>query len=220
VKRSKYNKRLSNPSGILPPDHDGILDVLANLVGVLTLVGALTAILAANSAIKIKTPLARDSQQEFIMLQIGKEGVWDLQPAKDRLFELNKQRADGWNQCLSLSLFEIISCVERMEAWSTSETVGQVVINISSDGARMTRLEKPTEQSNDLEKPNSWARRKLAEASKSNRALFIILEKQGFENFRIIRSIASENGLLLGWEPWDTGGSVFFGSNGRSMNVQ
>lgn len=220
MRRSRHRKRLSNLNRVLPADHDGILDILANLVGVLTLVGALTAVLAANSAIKIKTPLARDTKQEFTMLQIGKEGVWDLQTAKNRLFALNNQRIDGWKSCLTLSLFELVACAQRMESWSASETVGQVAIDVSSNGARMTRLPSPTERSNDLEKKDSWTRRKIEDAAKSKRAIFVILEKQGFENYRRVKSIAGENNVLVGWEPWQTGASVFFGSEGRSMNVQ
>jgi len=220
MRRSRHRKRLANLTGVLPADHDGILDVLANLVGVLTLVGALTAVLAANSAIKIKTPLARDTKQEFIMLQIGKEGVWDLQSAKTRLFILNKQRIDGWKRCLNLSLFEIVACAQRMESWSVSETVGQVAVDVSSNGARMTRLSSPTERSHDLEKRDSWVRKKIDDAAESKSAIFVILEKEGFENYRKVRAIAGENNVLVGWEPWQTGASVFFGSEGRSMNVQ
>ena len=80
----KNKRRRRNPqiNGGVPVDHDGILDVLANLVGVLVLVGALTAILAANSAMKIKTPLARNTKKDFVMLQVGQLGVWDLQAAQ------------------------------------------------------------------------------------------------------------------------------------------
>lgn len=217
---ARRRHRRATSIGILPGDHDGILDVLANLVGVLALVGALTAILAANSAVKIKTPLARDTKKEFLMLQVGGAGVWDIQSAKERMLSLDQQRVNGWRRCLNLSIYELIYCVNNMEAWSASEQVGQVRVSVSSDGASIARLTTPTEASKEMDKNGSWLRRKLKTASEEGKALFIILEKEGFANFRTVRSIAAENNLQLGWEPWKTGDPIFFGSGGRTMNVQ
>jgi hypothetical protein len=217
---SRRKRRRAASIGLLPGDHDGILDVLANLVGVLALVGALTAILAANSAVKIKTPLARDTTKEFLILQVGKAGVWDLQSAKERMLALEQERISGWKDCLSYSIYEMIHCVNRMESWSATEQVGQVSVNITSEGASIARLAVPTEKGEDIDKDGSWLRQKMKSASKQGKAIFIILEKEGFANFRTVRSIAAEHNLQLGWEPWNTGDPIFFGSGGRTMNVQ
>ena len=218
----KNKRRRRNPqiNGGVPVDHDGILDVLANLVGVLVLVGALTAILAANSAMKIKTPLARNTKKDFVMLQVGQLGVWDLQAAQDRMFRLEKDRANGWKRCLNLSLYELIYCVDSMQGWVASESVGQVKVLVSNEDTYISRSSSPTESAKNMDKDGSWIRMKVKEAADKNKALFIILEKEGFANFRIIRSIAAEHGLQLGWEPWNTGESIHFGSGGRNMNVQ
>lgn len=216
----KRRSRGSSDVGIPPDDHDGILDVLANLVGVLVLVGSLTAVLAANSAMKIKTPMAKSTNKEFALLQVGRAGVWDLQSAKDRMIALDQQRLSGWKQCLDLSLYEMIYCVNGMREWTASERVGQVQVEVSGDGARITRLESPTEESEKMGEEESWIRSTLKNASVDGRAIFIILEKEGFSNFRTIRSIAAEYNLQIGWEPWTTGDPVFFGSGGRTMKVQ
>jgi hypothetical protein len=218
--RSKKRLRILHNAASVPVDHDGILDVLANLVGVLVLVGALTAILAANSAMKIKTPLARNTKKDFVMLQVGKQGVWDLQAAQDRMFRLEKDRVNGWKRCLNLSMYELIYCAESMQSWAASETVGQVRVVVSNEDTYITRKTTPTESASNLGKDGSWIRVKIKEAAAKNKALFVILEKEGFANFRMVRSIAGEHGLQLGWEPWNTGEPIHFGGGGRNMNVQ
>lgn len=218
--RNKRRRRSLQNAGSVPADHDGILDVLANLVGVLVLVGALTAVLAANSAMKIKTPLARDTKKEFVMLQVGKSGIWDLQSAQDRMFRLEKDRVNGWKRCLNLSIYELIACADSMQGWAASEAVGQVKVVVSNEDTYIARSSTPTESSSIMNNDGSWLRTKVKEAAKKNKALFVILEKEGFANFRIVRSIAAEHSLQLGWEPWNTGESIHFGGSGRNMNIQ
>lgn len=219
IRKKRRGRSLQN-TGSVPADHDGILDVLANLVGVLVLVGALTAVLAANSAMKIKTPLARDTKKEFVMLQVGKSGIWDLQSAQDRMFRLEKDRVNGWKRCLDLSIYELIACADSMQGWAVSEAVGQVKVVVSNEDTYIARSSTPTESSSIMNNDGSWLRTKVIEAAKKNKALFVILEKEGFANFRIVRSIAAEHSLQLGWEPWNTGESIHFGSGGRNMNIQ
>lgn len=218
--RNKRKRRNLQTAGSVPGDHDGILDVLANLVGVLVLVGALTAVLAANSAMKIKTPLARDTKKEFVMLQVGKLGVWDLQTAQDRMFGLEKERVDGWKRCLNLPIYELIDCADSMQGWAVSEAVGQVRVVVSNENTYISRSSTPTESASNMDRDGSWIRMMAKKAAANNKALFVILEKEGFANFRILRSIAAEHSLQLGWEPWNTGESIHFGSGGRSMNIQ
>lgn len=218
--RNKRKRRTLHNVGSMPVDHDGILDVLANLVGVLVLVGALTAILAANSAMKIKTPLARNTKKDFVLMQVGKQGVWDLQAAQDRMFRLEKDRVNGWKRCLNLPMYELIYCADSMQGWAASESVGQVKVVVSNEDTYITRSSTPTESAGNMHKDGSWIRMIVKEAADKNKALFVILEKEGFANFRIVRTIAAEQGLQLGWEPWNTGESIHFGGGGRNMNVQ
>lgn len=218
--RNNRKRRNLRIIGSVPGDHDGILDVLANLVGVLVLVGALTAVLAANSAMKIKTPLSRDTKKDFVMIQVGNLGVWDLQAAKDRMYSLNNDRTNGWKRCLDLSIFELINCADGMESWTASEQIGQVRVIVSNNDLYISRSATPTESSNLIDNNDSWLRKKIKEAASQNKALFVILEKEGFANFRIVRTIAAEHNLQLGWEPWNSGESVHFGGGGRNMNIQ
>ena len=79
----RRRRKAAAVGGGLPPDQDGIMDVLANLVGVLTLVAALSAIVVVNASLKIRTPLAQETYKEFVVFQAGEAGIWDLQPARD-----------------------------------------------------------------------------------------------------------------------------------------
>jgi len=72
----------------------------------------------------------------------------------------------------------------------------------------------------DLEEDNVVLRSRLSQAAKENKAIFVILEKEGFEAYRKIRSVAAENNLQIGWEPWGTGEPIVFRGSGRSMRVQ
>jgi hypothetical protein len=107
-----------------------------------------------------------------------------------------------------------------MQGWAASESVGQVKVVVSNEDTYIARSSTPTESSSIMNSNGSWLRMKVKEAADKNKALFVILEKEGFANFRIVRSIAAEHGLQLGWEPWNTGESIHFGGSGRNMNIQ
>lgn len=219
----RHCRRKAAAVGGLPPEQDGMLDVLANLVGVLTLVGALSVIVAVNTSIKIRTPLAQETDKEFLVFQAGKAGIWDLQPARNRMWQLNSQRVAGYEACLNYSTFQFIRCVQRMRRWSASEKVGSAFVSVDSYNSYIQRSDKPTKTIKDLEKDDSFLRSRLNEAAKENKAIFIILEKEGFQAYRKVRSVAAENNLQVGWEPWETGEPIVFvasGSGGRSMRVQ
>ncbi len=79
----RHRCRKAAAVGGLPLDQNGIMDVLANLVGVLTLVGALSAIIIVNASLRIRTPLAQETYKRFVALQAGEAGIWNLQPAMD-----------------------------------------------------------------------------------------------------------------------------------------
>jgi len=203
-----------------------MLDVLANLVGVLTLVGALSATVAVNTSIRIRTPLVQETNKEFLMLQAGEDGIWDLQPARDRMWQLRRQRAAGYRACLNHSTLtyrgamRFLDCVERMDRWSASEKVGSAFVSVNQYEPYIQRSEEPTINMKDLEEDNIVLRNRLSQAAKENKAIFVILEKEGFEAYRKIRSVAAENNLQIGWEPWGTGEPIVFSGSGRSMSVQ
>jgi hypothetical protein len=212
-------KRRSNHLGAPPGDHDGILDVLANLVGVLTLVGALSAVVAANAAVRIKTPMARNTNQSFVMLMVGRKGVWNLQPAKDALIAAKRQRYQEMRGCFKYSLFSIITCMDSVSSQVRSARVGQAQYLISDDETFLERTNTPDVSLEDYD-----SQQKLDELvqriSSKKKAIFVLLEKEGFEAYRKLRSAAANANVDMGWEPWPTAGSIYFSSGGRQMTVQ
>ena len=49
----------------------GLLDVLANLVGVLALFAAITSLLSASGDIKIHTPMNKTTNRQYVLLQVS-----------------------------------------------------------------------------------------------------------------------------------------------------
>ena len=57
--------------------------------------------------------------------------------------------------------------------------------------------------------------------SDNNEALFVVVEKTGFEQYRKLKAKAIEHKVPLGWEPWYSGDPIYFwGNAGRSLMVQ
>ena len=48
---------------------DGLLDILSNVVGVMALVGSLTGVIAATSALNIQAPMSKGSSRAFHLVQ-------------------------------------------------------------------------------------------------------------------------------------------------------
>lgn len=205
--------------GSAPGDHDGILDVLANLVGVLTLVGALSAIVAANSAIRIRTPMSRTTTKEFVLLMVGKEGIWNLQPAKDALFAANRSRVAQLKSCLSYGLYGALNCLESLSYRVYSQKVGQAKYILSDDETSLQRTNSPDIDISS-QKADQQIKSLINQTSLEKKAVFILLEKEGFAGYRTLRAAAANANVELGWEPWKTASKVYFGGGGRSLTVQ
>lgn len=215
--RSRRSSRAT--IGNAPGDHDGILDVLANLVGVLTLVGALSAVVAANAAVKIKTPMSRSTNQDFVLVVAGEEGIWNLQPAKEALLGAREQRISQMRSCLGYGLYAMSACFDRARYQLNTADVGGARYRLSDSETSLQRIGEPDVPLN-AEESDYNMKQLIESVQKSNKAFFVLLEKEGFESFRALRSAASAAGVDLGWEPWTTNGSVHFGGGGRSMTVQ
>ena len=205
--------------GSPPGDHDGILDVLANLVGVLTLVGALSAIVAANSAIRIRTPMSRSTTKDFVLLMVGQEGIWNLQPANDALDVANRSRIAQLKSCFGYGLYGALNCLERLSSRVYSQKVGQAKYVLSDDERSLERIGTPDIKINS---PNAdeQIRNLIDQARLKKKAVFILLEKEGFAGYRSLRAAAGNADVDIGWEPWKTASKVYFGGNGRSLTVQ
>ena len=76
----------------LADSSDSLLDLLCNVVGVLVLVSSLAGVFAATSAVNIQAPMKKDTKKQFWTLQAAEEGVWDLQPAINRMAALDRER--------------------------------------------------------------------------------------------------------------------------------
>ena len=61
----------------------------------------------------------------------------------------------------------------------------------------------------------------MKELANKKTAVFVVLESDGFEIYRAIKSKAIEYKVPIGWEPWYKGDPIYFwGNSGRLMTVQ
>ena len=213
------SRRNSAGIGSPPGDHDGVLDVLANLVGILTLVGALSAVVAANAAVRIKTPMSRSTSKDYVLLVAGEKGIWNLQPAKDAMHTANTQRIAEMRNCFGYGIYAMSACFDRAKNRLRSAQVGGAFYRLDEYETSLKRTATP-----DIATSSSDADSQLMDLvgsiKRENKVAFVLLEKEGFESFRAIRTASNSIDLDLGWEPWETHGAVYFGSGGRSVTVQ
>ena len=145
MRRKRSNRAvIGNPPG----DHDGILDVLVSLVGVLTLVGAISAVVAANAAVKIKTQMSRTTNKDFVLVVVADEWIWNLQPAKDAIFESQKYRINQMRSCLSYDLFALNSYFDREMYRIYADEVGAARYLLSDEEIYLQRISRPDIQIN------------------------------------------------------------------------
>ena len=104
--RSKGKKSPSE----MADNSDGLLDLLCNVVGVLVLVSSLAGVFAATSAINIQAPMKSETKKQFWTLQASEDGIWDLQPAINRMAELDRERANEVRLCENLLSPELEIC--------------------------------------------------------------------------------------------------------------
>ena len=200
---------------------DGLLDILSNVVGVMALVGSLTGVIAANSALNIQAPMSKESARSFHLVQVSANGLWDLQPAVKRMTELDRERGEEVRRCQQLLPAEQKLCNAQLDGWARNEKIGQVSMEISHSNGLIRVAGAPSitaaQIKNDPEALDSF----MKTLSDNNEALFVVLEKTGFEQYRKIKAKAIEHKVPLGWEPWYSGDPIYFwGNAGRSLMVQ
>jgi len=200
---------------------DGLLDILSNVVGVMALVGSLTGVIAATSALNIQAPMSQGSSKRFHLVQVSANGLWDLQPAVNRMTELDRERGEEVRRCQQLLPAEQQQCNQSLNGWKRSEQIGAVAMDISHANGLIRAAGAPSitaEQiKNDPEELDAF----MKTLSDNNEALFVVLEKTGFEQYRKIKAKAIEHKVPLGWEPWYSGDPIYFwGNAGRSLMVQ
>ena len=200
---------------------DGLLDILSNVVGVMALVGSLTGVIAANSALNIQAPMSKKSTRSFHLVQVSANGLWDLQPAVTRMTELDRERGEEVRRCQQLLPAEQKLCNAQLDGWARDENIGQVSMEISHANGLIRAAGQPTISAAEIKNNPERLDAFMKGLSENKEALFIVLEKTGFDQYRKIKAKAIQHEVPLGWEPWYTGDPIYFwGNSGRALMVQ
>ena len=200
---------------------DGLMDILSNVVGVMALIGSLTGIFATSSALNIQAPMQQKSSRNFVLLQAAKEGVWDLQPAVEQMVKLDRQRASEVNRCEQLLPPEKEACDRELDGWRREAQVGSIGMSVSHANGLIRRNGPPTVLATDLKKKEGWLDQTMQRLAKDKKAVFVVLENDGFEAYRAIKNKALEYKVPIGWEPWYKDDPIYFwGNSGRNLTVQ
>ena len=190
--RSLLLKRRSRRGGGDGPgdSSDGLMDILSNVVGVMALIGSLTGIFATSSALNIQAPMQQKSSRNFVLLQAAKEGVWDLQPAVEQMVKLDRQRASEVNRCEQLLPPEMEACDRELDGWRREAQVGSIGMSVSHANGLIRRNGPPTVLATDLKKKEGWLDQTMQRLAKDKKAVFVVLENDGFEAYRAIKNKA------------------------------
>ena len=200
---------------------DGLLDILSNVVGVMALVGSLTGVIAATSALNIQAPMSQGSSKTFHLVQVSANGLWDLQPAVNRMTELDRERGEEVRRCQQLLPAEQRICNQSLDGWSRNENIGSVAMEISHSNGLIRAAGAPSITAAQIKNEPEALDAFMQALADNNEALFVVLEKTGFEQYRKIKAKAIEHKVPLGWEPWYSGDPIYFwGNSGRSLMVQ
>ena len=221
--RSLLLKRRSRRGGGDGPgdSSDGLMDILSNVVGVMALIGSLTGIFATSSAVNIQAPMQQKSSRNFVLLQAAKEGVWDLQPAVEQMVKLDRQRASEVNRCEQLLPPEKEACDRELDGWRREAQVGPIGMSVSHANGLIRRNGPPTVLATDLKKKEGWLDQTMQRLAKEKKAVFVVLENDGFEAYRAIKNKALQYKVPIGWEPWYKDDPIYFwGNSGRNLTVQ
>ena len=124
-KQILLRKKGKKESTGLADSSDSLLDLLCNVVGVLVLVSSLAGVFAATSAVNIQAPMKKETKKQFWTLQAAEEGVWDLQPAINRMAELDRERAKEVRLCENLLSPELEICNRNLDGWNKQEQINE-----------------------------------------------------------------------------------------------
>lgn len=215
--RRRRSKRVSAQAD----STDGLMDILSNVVGVMALVGSLTGVFAATSSLNILAPMQTKSDRNFWTIQASQDGIWNLQPAIDRMTILDRERVSEVLLCDQLLQPERVTCEKNLDNWAREEQLGSISMSLSHVSGSLQRTGPPVVTSADLSKSDGWLDQTMKRLARENKAIFVVLENDGFEMYRAIKSKAIQYKVPIGWEPWYKGDPIYFwGNSGRSMMVQ
>jgi hypothetical protein len=219
-KQILLRKKGKKSSSGLADSSDSLLDLLCNVVGVLVLVSSLAGVFAATSAVNIQAPMKKETKKQFWTLQAAKEGVWDIQPAINRMAELDRERAKEVRNCMNLLSPELEICNNKLDGWKKEEQINGISMTISHEKGQIIRSQEPTINS-ESEELKDWLDKLMKKLNTNNQAVFIVLEASGYKMYREIKRAAQKNKVPIGWEPWYKDDPInFWGNSGRSMTIQ
>ena len=160
---------------------DGLLDILSNVVGVMALVGSLTGVIAATSALNIQAPMSQGSSKTFHLVQVSANGLWDLQPAVNRMTELDRERGEEVRRCQQLLPAEERICNQSLDGWSRNENIGSVAMEISHSNGLIRAAGAPSITAAQIKNEPEALDAFMQALADNNEALFVVLEKTGLE---------------------------------------
>ena len=219
-KQILLRKKGKKSSSGLADSSDSLLDLLCNVVGVLVLVSSLAGVFAATSALNIQAPMKKETKKQFWTLQAAKEGVWDLQPAINRMAELDRERAKEVRTCENLLTPELEICNSKLDGWKKEEQINGIAMTISHEKGQILRSQEPTIDS-ESEELRGWLDNLMKKLNTNDQAVFIVLEASGYKMYREIKRAARKNKVPIGWEPWYKDDPInYWGNSGRNMTIQ
>ena len=214
-------RRAKSGASEMADNSDGLLDLLCNVVGVLVLVSSLAGVFAATSAVNIQAPMRTQTKKQFRILQATNEGIWDLQPAIDRMALLDRERVEKVRECENLLPPESTICDQGLNNWQKEEQINGVKMTINHEKGQIIKVGDPTFSSEDIQNNDDLLDEIMKQLQSEDKALFVVLESTGFPMYRAIKRSARKYKVPLGWEPWYGGDPInFWGNSGRTMSIQ
>ena len=128
IKRRRFRrlkKFHQNKSINFDSSNDGILDVLANTVGILILIGVLGALAVANSVFDIYAPINRDARKYVHLFHISESGIWNVEPARQALINIDKKKNLFRNNCIKDG-YSKNYCIEKASKFNNSGYISNV----------------------------------------------------------------------------------------------
>ena len=143
-KSLRRNKRFyKNQSTNFDSSNDGILDVLANTVGILILIGVLGALAVANSAFEIYAPMNRDAKKYIHLFHASEEGIWDVEPSRQALIEIDRKKKLFKKNC-QLNGFDKSTCLKKSSKFHGSGYISNVRYVFNDSNQYVERSDMPT----------------------------------------------------------------------------
>jgi hypothetical protein len=133
--------------------------------------------------------MKKETKKQFWTLQAAEEGIWDLQPAINRMAELDRERAKEARLCENLLSPELEICNRNLDGWNKQEQINGISMEISHEKGQILRSQEPTIAADDA-KLEDWLDQLMKKLKTDDQAIFIVLEASGFKMYREIKRAA------------------------------